>query len=89
MNYYLLVALVPLIGGFIYFFVKALGWHTQLVAREVELVKAREETAEQKSLLERTKKELEKFAKFLEERVAQRTSELKAAQDEIARLRGK
>ena len=85
----MIAAIAPIVGGAVYFIWKALGWRKQLAARELELARAQAEIVERSLALKTAGAELEKFTKFLEKRVDERTRELKAAQDEITRLRGK
>lgn len=84
-----LIVLAPIVCGAIYFIKQALGWRAKLQALEPELAKAREDLAEKAVTLETAKAELIKFTGFLENRMDTRTAELKAAQEEIERLRGK
>lgn len=84
-----MVAAAPLLCAAIIFVLKALSWRRQLVAKQAELARLREEAAERNRQLNTAKSEFEKFTKFLENRIDQRTIELKAAQDEIASLKAK
>jgi len=84
-----LIILAPIACGTIYFIKHALGWRAKLQALEPELAKAREDLAEKAAALETAKTELIKFTGFLEKRMDARTAELKAAQEDIERLRGK
>jgi hypothetical protein len=84
-----LIVLAPVVCGAIYFIKQALGWRAKLQALEPALAKARADLAEKEATLETAKAELIKFTGFLEKRMDTRTAELKAAQEEIEKLRGK